>query len=76
MKVINGRDDIIKSELRAIKQSLQLPRLNGCLLLIQYTRLEHFRAGYIYARGNYKKVLLVSKVRFETKSTKLYSKFC
>ena len=34
MKVINGRDDIIKSELRAIKQSLQLPRLNGCLLLI------------------------------------------
>ena len=32
MKVIKGRDDIIKSELRAIKQSLQLPRLNGCLL--------------------------------------------
>ena len=28
MKVINGRDDIIKSELRAIKQSLHLPRLN------------------------------------------------
>ena len=34
MKVINGRDDIIKSELRAIKQSLLLPRLNGCLLLV------------------------------------------
>ena len=28
MKVINGRDDIIKSELRAIKQNLLLPRLN------------------------------------------------
>ena len=34
MKVINGRDDIIKSELRAINQSLLLPRLNRCLLLV------------------------------------------